>query len=92
MELVYSHIAQDSPKGKRTNISIAHFTAAQARLKLNEHLDRLDDRVLYQDTDYLGETISELGADDYITEFVSGVAKNYGHIKNKGRVEVRGFI
>lgn len=34
---------------------------------------------------YLGETISELGADDYITEFVSGVAKNYGHVKKQGK-------
>lgn len=69
MELVYSHIAQDSPKGKRTNIFIAHFTAAQARLKLNEHLDRLDDRVLYHDTDSMFYKW-KLGQDDVESKII----------------------
>ena len=43
--------------------------------------------------DYLGEFTSELDADDYIEEFVSGGPKNYGYVTKKGKVEckVRGF-
>ena len=43
--------------------------------------------------DYLGEFTSELDADDYIQEFVSGGPKNYGYVTKKGKVEckVRGF-
>ena len=43
--------------------------------------------------DYLGEFTSELDADDYIVEFVSGGPKNYGYITKKDKVEckVRGF-
>jgi len=43
--------------------------------------------------DYLGEFTSELEADDYIEEFVSGGPKNYGYKTKKGKVEckVRGF-
>ena len=43
--------------------------------------------------DYLGQFTSELDADDYITEFVSGGPKNYGYQTKKGKVEckVRGF-
>ena len=43
--------------------------------------------------DYLGEFTSELDADDYIEEFVSGGPKNYGYTTKNGHVEckVRGF-
>ena len=43
--------------------------------------------------DYLGEFTSELEADVYIEEFVSGGPKNYGYKTKKGKVEckVRGF-
>ena len=43
--------------------------------------------------DYLGEFTSELDADDYIEEFVSGGPKNYGYKTKNGKVEckVRGF-
>ena len=34
-----------------TNVVLAAFTTAQARLKLYELLERLEDRVLYFDTD-----------------------------------------
>ena len=50
-ELVYSRIAEDSPKGKKTPISIAAFITARAHSKLYGYLDRLDDRVMYYDTD-----------------------------------------
>ena len=43
--------------------------------------------------DYLGDFTSELDADDYVVEFVSGGPKNYGYQTKKGKVEckVRGF-
>jgi len=43
--------------------------------------------------DYLGEFTSELDADDYIVEFLSGGPKNYGYTTKKGRdkCKVRGF-
>ena len=43
--------------------------------------------------DYLGQFTSELKADDYITEFVSGGTKNYGYQTKNGKVKckVRGF-
>ena len=43
--------------------------------------------------DYLGEFTSELDADDYIEEFVSGGPKNYGYKTKNGKVDckVRGF-
>ena len=43
--------------------------------------------------DYLGEFTSELEADDYMEEFVSGGPKNYGDKTKSGKVEckVRGF-
>ena len=39
--------------------------------------------------DYLGEFTSELEADDYIEEFVSGGPKNYGYKTKKGKVECK---
>ena len=43
--------------------------------------------------DYLGDFTSDMDADDYIVEFVSGGPKNYGYRTKKGKVEckVRGF-
>lgn len=43
--------------------------------------------------DFLGEMTNELEGDDYIVEFVSGGAKNYGYKTKNGKTEckVRGF-
>ena len=35
--------------------------------------------------DYLGDMTNELNEDDYITEFVSGSAKNYGYLTKQGK-------
>jgi hypothetical protein len=42
---------------------------------------------------FLGEMTSELDADDYIVEFVSGGPKNYGYVTKKGKtvIKVKGF-
>ena len=43
--------------------------------------------------DFLGDMTNELEGDDYIVEFVSGGAKNYGYRTRQGKTEckVRGF-
>ena len=110
LEVVFCYMDEDASKSKKTNIFIAAFTTAQARLKLYSYLDPLRDQVLYYDTDsviysckpgqttialgnYLGDMTSELNEDDYITEFVSGGAKNYGYLSKQGKscCNVRGF-
>ena len=72
-----------------------------ARLRLYEALGVLQERVLYYDMDsvnyrwkagqpsipigvFLGEMTDELEG-DVIIEFVSGGAKNYGHITRSGK-------
>lgn len=79
----------------RTNVVIAAYTTAQARLKLYSYLERLGDRTLYADTDSIiftarpGEWSPPL--DDYlgdmtdetpgkkILSFVTGGPKNYAY-------------
>lgn len=79
----------------RTNVVIAAYTTAQARLKLYSFLEILDDRTLYADTDSVifttrpGEWSPSLG--DYlgdmtdetpgkkIASFVTGGPKNYAY-------------
>ena len=77
----------------RTNVIIAAYTTSQARLKLYDDLDRLQERALYVDTDsiiYLtqnddpmlktGDYLGELTnevPEGRITNFVSAGPKNY---------------
>ena len=81
-------------KGK-TNVVIAAFTTAHARLKLYSVLEQLDRRVLYFDTDSInyvskvgewepptGSYLGELTDEldgNHITTFVSGGPKNYSY-------------
>ncbi|GAA6228947.1 uncharacterized protein LOC109143113 isoform X1 [Lates japonicus] len=83
------------PPGKQSNIFIAAFTTAHARLKLYSYLEKLQERVLYIDTDSLiyvvkeGETPLELGnylgdltdelGGDSIQEFVVAGPKSYAY-------------
>lgn len=75
------------PQDTSTNIFLAAFTTAWARLKLYHEMDKLGQAVLYHDTDsivyasdgtndpplgnFLGEFTDELDG-DVITTFVSG--------------------
>lgn len=75
------------PQDTSTNVFIASFTTAWARLKLYEEMDKLGEAVLYHDTDsviyasdglndpplgnFLGEFTDELDG-DVISCFVSG--------------------
>lgn len=88
------------PDGK-TNVVIAAFTTAHARLKLYSVLEQLDRRVLYFDTDSViyvskdgewepltGSYLGELTDEldgTYITTFVSGRPKNYAYETNTGK-------
>ena len=84
------NFVQADPK---TNVVIAAFTTAYARLQLYEELDMLGERVLYYDTDSviyltqpgqpeprLGNYIGDLTDElrgDHITVLASGGPKNY---------------
>ena len=111
MEIVFTEVEDNIVPSNKTNIFIACFTTAWARLKLYEALDIMQEQVLYYDTDsviyrckpdgpelplgqYLGQFTNELDdPSDYITEFISGGAKNYGYRTKQGKTvcKVRGF-
>lgn len=87
----------------RTNVIIAAYTTAQARLKLHSYLEKLDRRVLYADTDSIvfttkpGEWEPELGdylgdltnevPDNEIEVFVTGGPKNYAYTLKKSGID-----
>ena len=87
----------------KTNVFIAVFTTATARLKLYETLDTLQERVLCYDTDSvnyrwkpdqvdlpMGNSLVQFTDElggDPIVEFVSGGAKNYGYLTRSGKTE-----
>ena len=80
----------------RTNVVIAAYTTAQARLKLYSYLEPLDSRMIYADTDSVVFTVKpgewEPPLDDFlggmtdvcpgqsIVSFVTGGPKNYGFV------------
>ncbi|XP_022779371.1 uncharacterized protein LOC111320904 [Stylophora pistillata] len=75
VEVVAKRDDQDPEKGRATNVFIAAFTTCQARLKLYESLEILQDRVLYYETDSvvykwkLGE--SEIALGDYLGDMTN---------------------
>ena len=102
MEIRYEYgdkFVQPDPK---TNVIIAAFTTAYARLQLYDELDILQERVLYYDTDsviylsqpeprlgnYIGDLTDELGG-EHIMVFASGGPKNYCYKTNTGKTEVK---
>ena len=102
LQAVYTSVHDNAVKGTKTNIFVAAFTTRQARLKLYESLDTLQEQVLHYDTDRVvyrwrpGQP--SIATDDFlgdmtdeldgdvITEFVSGGAKNYGYTTRQGKV------
>lgn len=82
----------------KTNVVVAAYTTAQARLKLYEYLEQLGKRVLYCDTDSIvfttkgdepepstGDYLGDLTneePDHVITGFVTGGPKNYAYIRD----------
>ena len=100
IELHYVHTEDFIPSNAKTNVILAAFTTAHARLKLYSVLEGLGTRVLYYDTDSViyvsreGEWEPEIGdylgqltsetGDKHITTFVSGGPKNYAYELNDG--------
>lgn len=83
----WEKVKEFTPQEKSTNIFVAAFTTAWARMKLYSEMDKLGRAVLYHDTDsiiyasngendpplgnFLGDFTDELNG-DVITTFVSG--------------------
>ena len=101
MELRYENKENFIEPNVKTNVVIAAFTTAHARLKLYSTLEHLGERVLYYDMDSViyvikpGEMEPETGVylgeltdeldGNYITTFVSGGPKNYAYKLNNGK-------
>ena len=101
VEVQYCNAEEFEEPDSKTNVVIAAFTTAYARLKLYELLDQLQEQVLYYDTDSviyvhepgkpeppLGDYLGDLTDEldgDYITEFMAGGPKNYAYVTNQGK-------
>ena len=95
VELSWRYKKDFIDSSNRTNVIVAAYTSAQARIKLYSYLDSLQERVLYCDTDSIvftrkqGNYIPPLG--DFlgdltnevphgeITQFVTAGPKNYAY-------------
>ncbi|CAH3184361.1 unnamed protein product [Porites lobata] len=105
MEVVTTRAEEEAEQNLKTNMFIAIYTTAHARLKLYSALETLQERVLYYDTDSViykwrpGQGEIPLGVflgdftdeveGDPIIEFASGGAKNYGYETRGGKVECK---
>ena len=105
IEIRYEYTDSFIKPDAKTNVVVAAFTTAYARLKLYDVLDMLQERVLYYDTDSVifvskpgepepptGPHLGQLTDElggDYITSFVSGGPKNYSYRTNTDKVETR---
>jgi len=85
-----------------TNIAVAAYTTAHARMRLYEALEIIGKNILYCDTDsviyiddgtiplttgkHLGDLTDELKEGDYIIEFVSTGPKSYAYKTNDGNI------
>jgi len=103
LEMVYTHVKENITPSNKTNIFVAAFTTCHARLKLYSYLDRLQQQVLYYDTDSVvyqwkegqqeietGDFLGQMTDElegDIITEFISGGPKNYGYKTRSGKFE-----
>ena len=105
IEIRYEYTDSFIKPDAKTNVVVAAFTTAYARLKLYNVLDMLQERVLYYDTDSVifvskpgepepptGPYLGQLTDElggDYITSFVSGGPKNYSYRTNTDKVETK---
>jgi hypothetical protein len=105
VELHYEYNENFVEPDAKTNVVIAAFTTAYARLKLYGVLDQLQERVLYYDTDSvifvsksnepeppLGPYLGQLTnelKEGYITTFISGGPINYCYKTSTGKVETK---
>ena len=105
VELRYEYNENFVEPNAKTNVVIAAFTTAYARLKLYGVLDQLQERVLYYDTDSvifvskpdeleppLGPFLGQLTnelKEGHITTFISGGPKNYCYKTSTNKVETK---
>ena len=105
LEIRYEYSENFVEVNPNTNVIVAAFTTAHARLQLYDELDMLKERVLYYDTDSivyltqpdqpeprLGNYIGDLTDElggDHITVFASGGPKNYGYITNGDKTDIK---
>ena len=105
IEIHYENNENFIAPNSKTNVAIAAFTTAYARLKLYDVLDQLNERVLYYDTDSVifvskpGESEPRLGPylgqltdelkEGHITTFISGGPKNYCYWNSSNKVETK---
>ena len=105
LEVTYRNTKETVVPSCKTNVFIAAFTTCHARLKLYNYLERLQDQVLYYDTDSViykwapglvkiptGDLLGEMKDElkgDVIEEFVAGGAKNYGYRTKQGKFECK---
>ncbi len=105
IEIHYENNENFLTSNSKTNVVIAAFTTAYARLKLYDVLDQLNERVLYYDTDSVifvskpGESEPPLGPylgeltdelkEGHITTFISGGPKNYCYRTSSNKVETK---
>jgi hypothetical protein len=105
IEIQYEYTENFIAPNAKTNVVIAAFTTAYARLKLYAVLDMLQERVLYYDTDSVnfvskpddpepptGSYLGQLTDElkgDHITTFISGGPKNYCYRTNTNKVETK---
>ena len=105
LEAVYTEIEENITPSNKTNVFVAAFTTAWARLRLYEALDVLQQQVLYYDTDSviyrwkpgqpsipIGDYLGQFTDElegDVIEEFVSGGAKNYAFRTRGGKTECK---
>ena len=105
VEVQYKGVKEFGTPNNKTNVVIAAFTTAYARLKLYDLLDLLQERALYYDTDSviyvsepgkpdppLGDYLGDLTDEldgDHITMFVSGGPKNYAYCTAEGKTETK---
>lgn len=103
MEVVTTRAEGEVDQNVKSNIFIAIYTKAHARLKLYSVLETLQERVLYYDTDSviykwrpgqveipLGSVLGDFADEvegDSIIEFARGGAKNYGYETRGGKAE-----
>ena len=105
LEVVSTDIDENVVPSNKTNVFIAAFTTAWARLHLYEALDVLKENVIYYDTDSVvykwrpgqpsiatGDFLGDMTDElngDVIEEFVSGGAKNYAYRTRQGKTECK---
>ncbi len=105
LEVQYRSVGDFAEPNSKSNVVVAAFTTAYARLKLYNLLDMLQERVLYYDTDSviyvskpdepeppLGNYLGDLTDElggDYITTFMSGGPKNYAYHTAQGKSETK---